>query len=695
MSEQYSRGRVIMDKSLFQLKPISEILIDNRLGSFNQFVSEPAFEETFRAQTSDLGITEKTEPDSSDLYAKIREFLTTQRARISLDEAKQLVEQNSGVADFSGLSRLAINTEDIRTKASELGITEEDLFRRLVAGNIEACVEPLLNHARALPIDNPLRQVIDQMDLEMEEAESFTDFHVALNGFGEINALTAPESAYGRVIEMLLSENATRREILKIIDAQTEASTSRNLRKIDQANFDKERVLKDVVIVGGGPLTAIAVAILSPFRNVTVITAEDRLGGPMRSRPIHLNSSVDEDDPLGAQLPLASGSTTPVNPRGMLNQPRVEALLDETVLAIKCDAGDERRYISAQRLGEGTAAAIIMNTADIITGQEVEGMEYDEGKDRELVLRDQLTGKERKLKAKTVLVLGGPGKETSVFEDQASKDLYEESEIIVDLQIESLKVAVENGMVEGFRFDLPPVLTLTTISRLLSAWDSYLGRDPQKYPLNDLLNSETRAAVLGDADTGRTMVELLTGKAPVESYSDDFVAAGNTPSITWYNQAYLNPREYKKGVRRRYGGVWTDNEDITPVALKANGIEKVNTADPDKALVAVTDADGNREMFDYVIAATGFKRKGNDSSFVLDGEGNTVGRGGRGVYYGGSYADLRKADFPPELQNIIDGLGIPENTISMWVNAVLLQRLVWTIAGTERPSEEQLKQVKV
>ena len=67
MSEQYSRDRYIIDKSLFQLKPISEILIDNPLGSFNQFVSEPAFEETFRAQTSDLGITEKTEPDSSDL----------------------------------------------------------------------------------------------------------------------------------------------------------------------------------------------------------------------------------------------------------------------------------------------------------------------------------------------------------------------------------------------------------------------------------------------------------------------------------------------------------------------------------------------------------------------------------------------------------------------------------------------------
>jgi len=618
----------------------------------------------------------------------------------TLGEAAQIVNENGEIADYLPLQFDAIFGGGFGQKALALGLTEIELHSRMIGLTMRTCAESILEQARALPVGNPLRQLIDQLDLDMQSVERESEFHRMLNGFsGESKFLNAPETAHGRFIEMMLSEAGTRRELLKIIDVETTASTSRNLAEIDEASAQGGMVEKDFVIVGGGPLTAIAAAILSPFRDVTVITAEERLGEPMRSRPIFLNSSTDEDSPDARQLPFARGSTTPTNPRGMPNQPRIgEALLDDTALEVECDDGTKRKYLSAQRLGEGTAAAIRSNTADIITGQMVEIPVSSKGAYSRVVITDQMTGVKRELDSKSVLILGGPGREVSKFGDQDSSDLYEESAVQVKLQIERLRNAHKRGEEADFDFHLPSVLSLTTISDLLAAWDTYLDRDPRKYPLTSLLNTESRVAVLGSADTGRTMVELLTGSAPEDSYPYGYDNTKGTPSIIWYNQPKSSASSYKADVRRRYSNSWTpENGDrINPVQVKAKAIERVDVGISNGPTVVVIDEKGGKEIFNYVIAATGFERSVNSNGLVYDTDGNAIGRGnGTGVYYGGSYAGIEKGLLPQKLQNIIDGLGIPENTISMWVNAVLVQRLLWTIAAREEPNHEKLLQASV
>ncbi len=613
-------------------------------------------------------------------------------------EARRLVAINGTAADYDGVVRLFLKNS-LASVAGELGYTPEKLMSRLIEANAQRNIEPILDRARELPFRNPLRQAVDQFDMDVATTEKSSEAHEMINSFpnDHSEALNSPSNAYGRAIEMMLSEDTTRRELMKIIDDLAKASTKYSLDEIDEASLRGERVVRGVVIIGGGPQTAILASILAPFRKVTLITREQRLGEPMRSRPIFLNSTVDEDDPTGRQLPFSGGSTTPTRPRGMLNQPSIgDALVDKAAKSVICDDLSEREYISAKRLGEGTAAVVACNTHDIITGQEVipNGLSED---GTELYLIDPSTSESRYLYARTVIFLGGPGTETSTFEDKSSNRLYGEAGDEIDSQLESLREFADRGQADRFQFKLPRVLSLSGISKLLSAWEMYLDRDPNKYPLVDLLG-EKRVAVIGAGDTGRTIIEFLAGNAPQESYPEDFEDEyPGMPMVTWYGQPLKAAIQYRLGVRRRYKNVWNDTntERIRADTDRASTIEYANEEGRDG--ITVTSSGGIRTTYDYVISASGFipepKSAFGELKDIYDTEGYLVGKmGSSGEYLTGSFANIPKDRLPAGFQRIIDELGISENTIAMWVYAALTQRLGWTIASFNEPESDFIEE---
>ena len=79
---------------------------------------------------------------------------------------------------------------------------------------------------------------------------------------------------------------------------------------------------------------------------------------------------------------------------------------------------------------------------------------------------------------------------------------------------------------------------------------------------------------------------------------------------------------------------------------------------------------------------------------IRDLQGIVVARGNANanLFIAGSATSWNVRNFPEEAQNIVEALGIAENTISLWINGPLVERLAYTYAATRLSTKWQRTQ---
>ncbi|HLZ60243.1 MAG TPA: hypothetical protein VKR06_25105 [Ktedonosporobacter sp.] len=511
------------------------------------------------------------------------------------------------------------------------------------------------------------------------------------------------------------------RQWMQAIDTHVETSSSRLIEAIDNAERRRQSpIRKDIVLVGGGPLTSMAASVLGAFFHVTVITEQNGLGKPWRNRPIYINSSSLVKDFNGAPLPLLSGGTTRIIGRQQLNSLGVDLLLGTDTKSVLCDNGQVIEYIAGPRMGDLVATNILFHADDYLINQRVDLSQTQRttnGSIR-LVLIDTEDGTRRELDAAAVFLLTGPGKEQPQVSN-ASSHLYQETARQLDLDLRQARCNVEwhrdalrqlegqppkpgvlvqrewlRKRVAQATVELPHLLTLTAIEKVYAFWED-LGADPASFPFTDLIARSKSIAYIGNGDTMRTLKEFVEGRGPMSSYP---VGVKHRPGrSTIYNELAFSPQEYDASSRRRYKGTFTPM--TTSVPFKARRYRLMSG----ESQVEVTHQDENgaqrKRQYSYAFDCTGLDRSPIEATLpasfplhdIRDLQGNVVARGNAdaNLFIVGSATGWNIRDFPIKAQNIVGALGIAENTISLWINGPLVERLTYTYAAT-RPHTKWL-----
>lgn len=515
-----------------------------------------------------------------------------------------------------------------------------------------------------------------------------------------------------RSLKQALQKPESRTKLLSAIDKRVQNSSDINTATSDILAATGQRLRKDVVIIGGGPLTSMAASILGAYYDITVVTDQETIGEPWRSRPIYINSSAEERA-YAPRLPLLEGTTTPIVSREQLGRASAADLLESSSLEVDCQDGSKRRYVSGMALGAVVATNIASDVEDYIVKHtfvpEKTKINPDGTKTITLVGKD---GKTREIDGNMLFVLTGPGQDGSNSKDQASKKASQDSKkqlkdsiYAVKKQIDNLKAQLKQNIptsqkrklareLGNIRVELPKILTLSGIEDLYRLWDAHMNRDAKRFPLAPLFQPGVTVGVVGGRDSAFCLASLLQGEAPAEAYPANFTMPYNSPRIELFNAPVKDFKYLEERVRRRNRGVV-----VGPKArLVRLNQEKVNSFGVEDTLhgpkVGVyypgTGLRTAYQTFDYIFDATGLTRPAIEQQFpfevgkLSDAQGNTVALGNKehGVVIAGSAAGLKKEDLPKQLQNIIDALGISENTISLWVHNNLLERACWEMLGT-------------
>jgi hypothetical protein len=641
------------------------------------------------------------------------------KPKLSIEEARALVAQNAGIADFSGIRQRFFDSPAVKAEFEALQITPAKLITNNRWDHLSA-PELASFFPEALDADENIRNLVLNaarfgMDSVGVGAQLPQNADV---GFTNPNDVLIPifEEVFGNEKSGLL------KQWMKQVDQYVTRSSRENLADIDAATARGEVLKKDIVLVGGGPLTALMASLLGPYYNVTVITDQRSVGYPWRARPLYINSSA-EGDLFGTQLPLLDGTTTPVTLQGQGNNLNTSILTKCDTRDVLCDDGSTRKYVSGLRFGDFVATEQVFNADDFIVGQTVQVDKTFINRDgtQRLTLEDA-NGKQRKVDASAVFFLTGPGKEVPKFDDTVSEQEYLSESRFLDKDITNArrKITLLKELIAGFnstipssesekikqdsakaKFErdlrevtitLPRILNLTSIEKIYDFWLNDLDSDPDRFPLANLLREGVTIANIGGKDTSSILKELADGNGPDGAYPPGLkekLRSGRRPSTTLFNEPSKTPEEAKARKRRRYEGVVTADTETVPGKVKkcrnATGSIFVTTVDNN-------GVESRGRFFDYAFVGTGYERMPietllpifNNIVYDVDalrqGRRLAVGRGNytSNTFAGGSAAGLPKSEYPQELQNIIDGLEIPENSISAWLNALLLERMGWS-----------------
>lgn len=522
---------------------------------------------------------------------------------------------------------------------------------------------------------------------------------------------------------------------LRLLDGHVSASSTANLAAMDQAAARAAApVRKNVVLVGGGPLTSIVASMLGAFFNVTVVTAQRGLGKPWRNRKsIRLNSSCSIADFGAPPLPLLGGPTTRATASQQWNSLDVDLLLVAAeVLTVVCDNGSSVDYPPGYLLGALVATNILFHADDYLERQwvDVRRMKRNPDGSLRMTLVDTDDGVVRELDADAVFLCTGPAKEQSKLKSASSQRLYQAAADQIDLALREARIdlkqlrGVQQGLEEsyptaeplvlelrrrligrqatdiarGIGRRLPHLLTLTTLEKVYDIWDELeaLGAEPESFPLADVVSGGKSIGYIGDADTARTLKEWAEGadgKGPRRAYPRGFQLTGPLPRGTIYNERATTPQEYAQNNRRRYAGVFTPTTRSIPYKASRYRL----TADRrGRTRVEVThrDAQGKRvrRLFDYAFDATGLAQGRIEEQLppdwqmtdYTDLQGYRVGRADRlsDLFILGVAAGFRGQDFATEIQRIIEALATGENLLALWANGLLGERAAYTFAST-------------
>ncbi|HET9946892.1 MAG TPA: hypothetical protein VFQ63_02410 [Patescibacteria group bacterium] len=605
----------------------------------------------------------------------------TQRFTDRLNEAR-------GVA-FDG----SITTEGLRPILAELGTTPSDLSSAHRAKTLE-----------------PFRGFFFEVQ---ERLANLTQSRRARRAAVKVDReLTTPNDPIDKALRAIFSDKNLRREWMGKIDQRVSMASETNLAEIDERKAEKgELVEKELVIVGGGPVTALLAAQLGPYYKITVITEQDAIGKPWRSRPNFLNSSA-EDDFLSGRTPLQKGSTTPLTPFGTVTNitPADLLVLDaaEDVLTVSCSDKKKRRYISGRSFGEIIATNIAANVTDFIVGQRVETEDsFGPGLDTILTLTDA-DGVKRRIRADAVIYATGPGKEKLGTNDPESNELFKEG---VESLKEQLKVAREllsylrnyvaatGGKPEDFQrllleskqqfmLKLPRVLNYTMVEMITDYWITDLGESEEIYPLEPLFDESNSLGFGGDGDNARVMIELFRGLGPANSRPKRLQAKSGGPRVTIYNEEAGSQREYDARARNRYTGRVFIEGTTSSVPRKASRISQVTENGQEK--IRVRDISGFSSDYDYYFPAAGLsepdtlrnlQRAGVSMVYTPSFSTGTIvsrANGDRNTFIVGTASQIgNNGFFPNEIRQIINRLQINENTVALWAYIYLTEIFGW------------------
>jgi hypothetical protein len=641
---------------------------------------------------------------------------TSQQTNTRRDQIEHIISQNQGIADIS--------------------ILREELLKHLTRPNETACPSPVSlqmqkrkDHLRPfLPF---FQRLLEPHSASPRIRSLVCNLHVAAQLGWKAHAFRSLPSVFDQrfsdpddLLEPIFStifhdrEAGLLRQWMQAVDAHVEASSHHLLQGMDRTAREQQiPVRKDVVLVGGGPLTSLVASIVGAFFHVTVITEQHGLGKPWRNRPIYINSSSRVNDFNGAPLPLLGGCTTRIIGRKQLNSLDVDLLLGTETKSVPCENGSVTDYIAGPRLGDLIATNILLYADEYLLDQRVDLSKTQcttDGRTR-LVLIDTEDGTRRELDASAVFLLTGPGKEQSKLpsakgathldmqlrQTRCSLTWHRDALRHLEGQEPTRGVRVQRQWmrerIAETKVELPRVLTLTTIEKLYAFWDD-LEMDPATFPLTDLIAQSQTIAYLGNGDTMRTLKELVEGRGPASAYPSGMEAGGAKSVI--YNEMASSPQEYDASNRRRYQGTYTAT--TTAIPFKASRYRLMSG----KPRIEVTHRDETgtrrRRQYGYVFDCTGLDRRSIEATLpasvpvgdIRDLQGIVVARGNADInlFLAGSATSWNVRNFPEEAQNIVEALGIAENTISLWINGPLVERLAYSYAATRLSTKWQVRQ---
>ncbi|GHO50868.1 hypothetical protein [Ktedonospora formicarum] len=649
-----------------------------------------------------------TENASSDSHTSLRPVRQMQSRIDQRAQIEQLIYQNKNIA--------------------AIDVLRDALLTHMAHMSLDSCPSPAQLHLqkrqkRLRPMLPCLRQLLDSHSISPRMRSLVHNMQLAAQLGWQAQDFRQLPSVFDRrfncandflepIFSAIFEEKVLLRQWMRGLDTHVEASSARLLEAMDrQAQRGEAPLRAQVVLVGGGPLASIVASILGAFFSVTVVTEHSSLGKPWRNRPLYINSSSLITDFHGAPLPLLAGPTTRIIGRQQLNNLDVDLLLQTDIKSVPCEDGSTARYIAGPRLGDLVATNLLCNVDAYLVNQRVEvsTMRQTANGRLRLTLMDMRSGDRREMDASAVFLLTGPGREQSKVPGASSQRVYQEAQAQLDATLrqirhqfswhdEALRRLEAVPSMPGVRAQcqwlrtrlaqmyvpLPRVLTLTAIEKLYELWDDF-GADPLAFPLNELGRKQS-IAYIGNGDTMRTLKELVDGRGPLSAYPEGCQPHNRKSTI--YNEQATTPQEYDQVNRRRYQGVYTPT--TTSIPGKARRYRTIK----DASLVEVTHQDEQgrlrRRVYNYLFDCTGLQRTPIETtlpaSFPLQGisdlQGITVGRGGAELFLTGAALGWRISDLPGELQRIIQGLGIAENTISLWVNGPLAERLAYTYAAT-------------
>ena len=599
-----------------------------------------------------------------------------------IDVARDIVQSNSSLSVDTSL-----RTEALGTLAGLTSASPGELVTRNRWNNLQA-PEYTTFFKRALEESVSVSSLIYQ-------AGTFGMDAVGVGSQRVDEQFSNPADITPQIFEEIFKDETLLKRWMRAVDNRVRRSSEENIAAIDTAEETGQVIKKDVVLVGGGPLTSLMASIMGPYFDVTVITAQNTIGKPWRDRPMYINSSVEVDSSESPRLPLLGGTTTPMSLFGQSNNLDTDVLLGTDTYEVACDDGTVRTYVSGSRLGDLVATEIAFNVGDYITGVTVDldtiGSLNPDGSKRLTLINDN--GFQRKLDASAVFFLTGPGEETCGIEDGVSKTAYVRSRLELQRELARVKALSGEDTVK-----LPKILTLTAIEELLKFWREEQDGAPAYYPLAPLFAPSVRIANIGGGDTTRVLEELLQGRGPKDAYPENSDVSGNAPQTTLFNVSERSPQEYDDASRRRYRGVVTERTRLVPDKVRALQYTYGTGPQPDGVQVTYGTNNAKTDTFDYAIVATGVERRKLEETIlggldlISDNQGNTIAYGiaDDDVYVGGSATGFRADDFPEQIRNIVDGLGIPENTVSLWVHGLLVERLGWTFLAKNGPNRQKV-----
>jgi hypothetical protein len=531
-----------------------------------------------------------------------------------------------------------------------------------------------------------------------------------------------PADPIAPIFERIFGDAQLLRLWMKQLDEHIENDSDRKLNEIDQAARSGQYPTRhSIVIIGGGPLTCLAASILAPFHRVTVITNQRRIGGDWRNSPFWINSSCAISDFSAPALPTQGGPTTHVvNSRQVyLN---VDLLLKGETKTVTCDDGSTVQYVPGTTLGDLIATNMLLDIDEFLLEQQVDFSRLQRTRDGLRVeMVDTRDGTQRTLLADTVICLTGPGREQTKIADARTQRLYGRvaRELDDDLQMVRGQLAplrkerrqledspttpqvktrlqqIRREMVQIAKtVRSQRVWTLTALQKRYELWSYDMDYDPDAYPFADILYAES-IGFIGDGNTMCIAKEITDGTAPSCAYQYGTAPAGRPPA-TLYNVQASTQEEFDEQSRRRYKGVFTPGTRSIPFKAAQYKLQEPFVE------IAHYDADGQlcRNTFGYLFDATGLDKMPLESLLnqgifdmgdVRDTEFNVVARGDTGadLYIAGSAASIEISRLPDDLQAIFRELKLRDNTISLWLNGLLVERLVLTIAATRLPTRKR------